>query len=68
MREGDSKHVMVATIDGGAKLYRFKNAGGVDYSAIYLNGHEAASCERDREASMVEWWNGSGMSECWKSD
>jgi hypothetical protein len=54
---GDSTH-MVYTDDYfsrfGAELHRFTNAGGVPYSAIYRNGSEEMSCERQYEDQMIK--------------
>lgn len=37
---------------------RFKNEENIPYSAIYLNGAELFSCERNREQNMIKYWNG----------
>lgn len=54
---GDSDHVILdADLKKGAKLHRFINRGGVPYSAIYIGSYEAFSCEREREAAMIAYW------------
>lgn len=52
----DGKHTVVNDIkfSNGAELHRFNNPAGVPYSAIYENGVEMMSCERSREAGMVD--------------
>ena len=55
---GDSEHdVYDARLAKNAKLHRFKNYGGIQYSAIYLGNFEAFSCERSEEAKMIAYWN-----------
>ena len=55
---GDSMHdVYDAGLAKNAKLHRFKNSGGLLYSAIYLDDFEAFSCERSEEAKMIGYWN-----------
>ena len=55
---GDSEHdVYEAGLAKNAKLHRFKNYGGILYSAIYLGKFEAFSCERSEEAKMIAYWN-----------
>lgn len=55
---GDSEHdVYDAGLAKNAKLHRFKNYGGILYSAIYLGNFEAFSCERSEEAKMIAYWN-----------
>lgn len=55
---GDSKHEIVdGILKGGGKLHRFVNRSGVEYSAIYVNGFEVWSCEREHEAKMLKDWN-----------
>lgn len=53
-----------AELKRNAKLHQFKNADGVEYSAIYelsppfiLGYREMACCERENEADMIKWWN-----------
>ncbi len=41
-------------------LHRFNNRAGVPYFAIYHYGVEHMSCERPREAGMIQCWNESG--------
>lgn len=54
---GDSVHVIVKRgLKHGGELHHFTNGGGADYSAIYVDGVEQGSCERDREAGMLKWW------------
>lgn len=58
---GDSMHdVYDAGLAKNAKLHRFKNSGGLLYSAIYLGNFEAFSCERSEEAKMITYWNSIG--------
>ena len=45
----------------GAELHRFDNVCGVAYSAIYLDGREVFSCERERESSMIVYWQKSNL-------
>lgn len=57
---GDTKHIIVDDIylKGNAKLHRFENAAGIQYSAIYTaGGREVYSCVRDEEARMIAYWN-----------
>lgn len=55
---GDSEHdVFDVGLAKNAKLHRFKNSGGLLYSAIYLDDFEAFSCERSEEAKMIGYWN-----------
>ena len=56
---GDSKHEIAKDIRlrSGGVLHRFNNAGNVPYSAIYVDGFEVWSCERDHESRMVKDWN-----------
>ena len=56
---GDTRHEIASDVKlkGGATLHRFKNAGDVSYSAIYVDGLEEASSVREHEKAMVEWWN-----------
>ena len=55
---GDSEHdVYDASLAKNANLHRFKNYGGIQYSAIYLGNFEAFSCERSEEAKMIAYWN-----------
>lgn len=59
---GDTKHIIVEGIylKGNAKLHRFENAAGIQYSAIYtVGGREVYSCVRDEEARMIAYWNNS---------
>ena len=57
-QHNDSEHeVLDAGLRKGAKLHRFTNAAGVEYSAVYLGRMEALSCERDYERDMVNFWN-----------
>jgi hypothetical protein len=53
--KGDSEHIVVAcpSLKVG-ELHRFKNAAGVDYSAVYIDGMEVYSCERDQEKGMIK--------------
>lgn len=44
-------------LKNNGELHRFTNCFGVPFSAIYQNGIEIFSCEREREAGMVEYWN-----------
>lgn len=62
--KGDSEHEVIADVkvDGG-ELHRFLNGGGVEYSAIYVNGVERASETREREGELVEWWNSNHMAD-----
>jgi hypothetical protein len=55
---GDTKHIVVdcPSLNVG-ELHRFKNAAGVEYSAIYIDGVEVYSCERDRENGMINFVN-----------
>lgn len=56
------KHeIFDAGLKGGARLHRFKNRAGVDYSAIYIGENEYASHERSRESDMIRWWNESSF-------
>lgn len=56
------KHeIFDAGLNGGARLHRFKNHGGVDYSAIYVGEKEYANHVRSRESGMIKWWNESGF-------
>ena len=48
-------------LKGGGRLHRFKNHGGVDYSAIYVGDEEYVSHERRRESDMIRWWNESSI-------
>lgn len=53
----DSPHE-VYSIDGlldrhAVTLHRFDNAAGVPYSAVYRNGVEEMSAERERESVML---------------
>jgi len=59
----ETHDIFDAGLKGGAKLHRFKNHGGVDYSAIYIGDDEWANHERSREGDMIRWWNESGF---WK--
>lgn len=55
--QGDSTHMVYADdylTRYGAELHRFINAGGVPYSAIYRNGSEEMSCERQGEDQMIK--------------
>ena len=56
---GDSVHEIVTDIKlaGNAELHRFTNGGGYPYSAIYLNGVELKSSERNREKFLIDDWN-----------
>lgn len=47
--ESDLKH--------GARLARFRNPAGVEYSAIYVGNLEYASQERAKENAMIKWFN-----------
>lgn len=47
--DGELKH--------GAKLVRFRNPAGVEYSAIYVGNFEYASQERAKEKEMIKWFN-----------
>ena len=56
---GDTEHIIakeVRLMNGGV-LHRFTNAGGDDYSAIYVGENEQASCPRSDESNMIKWWN-----------
>lgn len=57
--ELDSVHEIIEDVilGGNAKLHRFLNGGGAPYSAIYRNGVEVWSCERNHEAKMIKDWN-----------
>ena len=50
----DTKHEIVdcPKLTKG-ELHRFYNSAGVAYSAIYLDGEEVVSCERDKEKTMI---------------
>ena len=57
----DNEHIIVDNIHlrDSAELHHFNNNVGVPYSAIYnKDGEEECSCEREREADMISWWNG----------
>ncbi|MGN1382124.1 MAG: hypothetical protein ACI4W2_04825 [Eubacterium sp.] len=61
---GDTVHrIYDIGLKGGAKLHRFSNRVGTPFSAIYVDGHEKASCERPREAQMLTWWDNKTRSE-----
>lgn len=55
----DTEHAIISTVilKKNARLHRFKNKAGVEYSAIYYNGNEELSCEREKEKDMIEYWN-----------
>ena len=56
----ESNHVVYdADLKASAKLHRFLNPAGCAYSAIYVDGEEIWSCERDYEAQMISNWNAS---------
>lgn len=65
---GDSKHEIVGDVllAYGAKLHRFVNGSGVDYSAIYQGDFESWSHERNREADMVKAWNDNAVHNGWE--
>ena len=63
MSEYEVHQIADMELNGGATLHRFNNIAGVDYSAIYLDGREVLSCERERESSMVDYWQ---KSDFWK--
>lgn len=44
-------------LENGGKLHRFCDGAGTPYSAIYKDGFEELSCERNREMNMVLHWN-----------
>lgn len=55
---GDSEHEIVDCSElKKGELHRFKNAAGVEYSAIYVHGEERYSIERDGEAGMIRYAN-----------
>ena len=53
---GDSPHEIII-LDGQAELHRFENKAGVPYSAVYVNGFEEYSCEREREQKMLNFFH-----------
>lgn len=55
----DNEHEIVEEVklSGNAKLHRFINACGTEYSAIYENDYEIFSCERSREDAMIQCYN-----------
>lgn len=53
---GDSPHRIVKKLEGNAELHRFRNAAGVDYSAIYVGNLEVWSRERTDEEEMLKQW------------
>lgn len=55
--EFETHDVFDAGLKGGAKLHRFKNSSGVEYSAIYIGNVEQAYHYRSKEEGMIEWWN-----------
>ena len=56
------KHeIFDAGLNGGARLHRFENRAGVDYSAIYVGDEEYVSHARRRESDMIRWWNESSI-------
>lgn len=58
MAKYDSKHEIITTYElpKGAVVHRFRNRADVPYSAIYVDGEEIWSCERDQEAEMIFYW------------
>lgn len=68
MNAGDSSHVIVREIKlpGHGELHRFRNAQGNLLSAIYVDGTEVFSCERNRESSMISYWRNAKY--LWKSN
>lgn len=58
-RSTDSEHEIIYDVSlvNNARLHRFVNAGGDEYSAIYQGQIEIWSCERAHEAQMIKDWN-----------
>ena len=54
MEVGDEIHCVEPMY--GFEIHRFYNVAGVPYSAIYVDGKEVLSCERNREMQMLEYW------------
>lgn len=55
----DSDHEVYHTsprLKGGATLHRFRNAAGVEYSAIYVGRVEQKSAQREREFIIIIDW------------
>lgn len=55
----DSDHEVYHTspwLKGGATLHRFRNAAGVEYSAIYVGRAEQKSAERAHEYIIIIDW------------
>lgn len=56
----DSDHEVYHTsprLKGGATLHRFRNAAGVEYSAIYIGRAEQKSAERAHEyVIIIDWY------------
>lgn len=44
-------------LEGGARLHRFTQGGGVPYSAIYVDEKEMKNGSRIQELIMVDSWN-----------
>ncbi|MBR5865705.1 MAG: hypothetical protein IKY89_05480 [Alistipes sp.] len=59
MNKEDTVHIIVTDkhIEAPGILHRFRNSAGVPYSAIYVDYVEVASCPREREAELLDWWN-----------
>lgn len=54
----DYEHVIIdACLARGAKLHRFKNAGGAECSAIYIGDFEYWWHYRENEPYMIREWN-----------
>lgn len=58
-KPGDSQHEIIngVKLRNDGVLHRFINAGGVQYSAIYIDDFEVWSCEREHESQMIDDWN-----------
>jgi hypothetical protein len=56
--ENDSKHEIIdVDLRDGGMLHRFLNAGRDPYSAIYVDGEEIWSTDREQEKEMIDAWN-----------
>ena len=57
--KNDSEHEIISDVKlaHNGVLHRFLNPAGVPYSAIYIDGCEWFSTERENEETMIKVWN-----------